>query len=421
MRKFLISLAITAGLASSPATAATISIACSALGIEYELCKSGAEAWAKETGNEVKFVSTPNSATDRLALYLQIMAAQSPDIDVFQIDVVWPGLLASHLIDLNSYLPQGLKEQQFPAVIENDTVNGKLVAMPWFIDAGLLYYRKDLLDRYGARVPEQWSDLEATAKRVRDAERKAGNTRLWGFVFQARAYEGLTVNALEWIASNGGGTIIDADGKVTVNNPKAIAAIDQAAGWIGTIAPEGVLTYTEEELRGVFQTGDAVFMRNWPYAWALANAPDSPIKGKVGIAPLPRGGADVKHVAVLGGQELAVSKYSPHPEVAADLVLYLTSAVEQKRRAVEGSFNPTITSLYKDPDILKANPYMGQLAEVFADTLARPSRIAGNKYNRVSAEFYNAVHATLAGNGNAAANLAALEKQLNRLSHDGRW
>ena len=330
-------------------------------------------------------------------------------------------MLASHLIDLNAYLPPGLKEQQFPAVIENDTVNGKLVAMPWFIDAGLLYYRKDLLDRYGARVPEQWSDLEATAKRVRDAERKAGNTRLWGFVFQARAYEGLTVNALEWIASNGGGTIIDADGKVTVNNPKAIAAIDQAASWIATIAPEGVLTYTEEESRGVFQTGDAVFMRNWPYAWALANAPDSPVKGKIGIAPLPRGGADDKHVAVLGGQELAVSKYSAHPKVAADLVLYLTSAVEQKRRAVEGSFNPTIKSLYKDPDILKANPYMGPLAEVFANTLARPSRIAGNKYNRVSAEFYNAVHATLAGNGNAATNLAALEKQLNKLRHNGRW
>jgi trehalose/maltose transport system substrate-binding protein len=162
-------------------------------------------------------------------------------------------------------------------------------------------------------------------------------------------------------------------------------------------------------------------MRNWPYAWALANAPDSPVKGKVGIAPLPRGGVDAKHVAALGGQELAVSKYSAHPKVAADLVLYLTSAVEQKRRAGEGSFNPTIKSLYKDPDVLRANPYMGPLAEVFANTLARPSRIAGNKYNRVSAEFYNAVHATLAGNGNAAANLAALEKQLNRLSHNGRW
>jgi trehalose/maltose transport system substrate-binding protein len=421
MRKFLISLALAMGLASHAAGAATVSIACSALGKEYELCKSGAEAWAKSTGNQVKFISTPNSATDRLALYLQIMAAQSPDIDVFQIDVVWPGLLASHLIDLNAYLPKGLTAQHFPTVIENDTVNGRFVAMPWFIDAGLLYYRKDLLDRYGARVPEQWSDLEATARRIRDAERKGGNTRLWGFVFQARAYEGLTADALEWIASNGGGTIIDANGKVTVNNPNATAGIDRAAGWIGTIAPEGVLTYTEEESRGVFQTGDAVFMRNWPYAWALANAPDSPIKDKVGIAPLPKGSANPKHVAALGGQELAVSKYSAHPKEAADLVLYLTSAAEQKRRAIEGSFNPTIRSLYTDPDIRNANPYMGQLAEVFASTVARPSRITGTKYNRVSTEFYNAVHATLAGNGNAAANLAALEKQLNRLHRNGQW
>ena len=374
MRKILISLAIAAGLAAHPAAAATVAISCSALGKEFELCKSGAEAWARKTGNRVKLVSTPNSATDRLALYLQIMAAQSPDIDVFQIDVVWPGLLASHLIDLGPFLPQGLKGEHFPAVVENNTVNGKLVAMPWFIDAGLLYYRKDLLDRYGAQVPAQWSELEATAKRIQDAERKAGNKRLWGFVFQARSYEGLTVNALEWIASSGGGTIIGAYGKVTVNNPKAIAAIDRARGWIGTIAPEGVLTYTEEESRGVFQTGDAVFMRNWPYAWALANAPDSPVKGKVELAPLPTGGADDKHVAALGGQELAVSRYSQHPELAADLVLYLTSADEQKRRAIEGSFNPTITSLYKDPDILKANPYMGRLARIFASAIPRPLR-----------------------------------------------
>jgi trehalose/maltose transport system substrate-binding protein len=422
MRQFLILLAIMVGLTSYPAKAATVSITCSALGKEFELCKSGAEAWAKETGNRVKFVSTPNSATDRLALFLQIMAAQSPDIDVFQIDVVWPGLLASHLADLSSYLPRGLKEQHFPTVIENDTVNGRLVAMPWFIDAGLLYYRKDLLDRYNARVPERWSDLEATAKRVQDAERKRGNARLWGFVFQARAYEGLTADALEWIASNGGGTIIDANGKVTVNNPNAIAAIDRAAGWIGRIAPEGVLTYTEEESRGVFQAGDAVFMRNWPYAWALANGPDSPIKGKVGIAPLPEGPAgDAKPVAALGGQELAVSIYSAHPKEAAGLVLYLTSTAEQKRRAIEGSFNPTIRTLYTDRDIRSADPYMGQLAEVFADTVARPSQITGTKYNRVSTEFYNAIHATLAGGGNAAANLAALEKQLNGLGRDGRW
>ena len=421
MTRFLATLAVALGLAAAPAAAETISISCSALGKEYELCKSGAEAWALKTGNQVRFVSTPNSATDRLALYLQMMAAQSPDIDVFQIDVIWPGLLASHLLDLTPYVRPDVKAQHFPTIIDNDTVDGHLVAMPWFVDAGLLYYRKDLLEKHGASVPDRWSDLAATAQRIQDAERKGGNQRMWGFVFQGRAYEGLTVNALEWMASQGGGTIVDASGKVTVDNPQAIAALDLAAGWIGKIAPEGVLTYGEEESRGVFQSGDAVFMRNWPYAWALANAPDSPIRGEVGIAPLPRGGPNDTHASALGGQQLAVSRYSAHPELAADLVLYLAGAAEQKRRAIEGSFNPTIASLYKDPEILQANPFMGQLGDVFAHTVARPSRITGNKYNRVSTEFFTAVQATLSHNGDAAANLASLDKVLKVLSRNGRW
>jgi trehalose/maltose transport system substrate-binding protein len=421
MTRYLATLAVVLGLAASPAAAETISISCSALGKEYELCKSGAEAWAQKTGNQVRFISTPNSATDRLGLYLQMMAAQSPDIDVFQIDVIWPGLLASHLLDLTRYVRPDVKAQHFPTIIDNDTVDGHLVAMPWFVDAGLLYYRKDLLEKHGASVPDRWSDLAATAQKIQDAERKGGNQRMWGFVFQGRAYEGLTVNALEWMASQGGGAIVDASGKVTVDNPQAIAALDLAASWIGKIAPEGVLTYGEEESRGVFQSGDAVFMRNWPYAWALANAPDSPIRGEVGVAPLPRGGPNDTHASALGGQQLAVSRYSRHPDLAADLVLYLAGAAEQKRRAIEGSFNPTIASLYKDPEILQANPFMGQLGDVFAHTVARPSRITGNKYNRVSTEFFTAVHDTLSHNGDAAANLASLDKVLKSLSRNGRW
>jgi trehalose/maltose transport system substrate-binding protein len=421
MTRILATMAFAIGFTTAPAAAESLSIACSALGKESELCRSGAQAWAQKTGNEVRFIATPNSETDRFALYTQMMAAQSPDIDVFQIDIIWPGLIASHLVDLTPYLPQGLKEQHFAAIIENNTVDGQLVAMPWFVDAGLLYYRKDLLERHGAAVPEQWSDLGATAETIQAAEREAGNDRMWGYVFQGRAYEGLTVNALEWIASFGGGAIVDGSGKVTVNNPQAAAALDLVAGWVGKIAPDGVLAYTEEESRGVFQSGNAVFMRNWPYAWALANAPDSPIRGKVGIAPLPQGGPDGKHVAALGGQQLAVSRYSAHPDLAADLVLYLTSAAEQKRRAIEASFNPTIEQLYTDPEILQANPFMGDLGEVFASTVARPSRITGNRYNRVSTEFFTAVHAVLSGNGDAATNLAALDKKLNGLSRNGQW
>ena len=110
-----------------------------------------------------------------------------------------------------------------------------------------------------------------------------------GYVWQGRAYEGLTCNGIEWVASFGGGTIVEPDGKISINNPQAAAALNPAKSWIGTISPEGVLNYAEEEARGVFQSGNAVFMRNWPYAWALANAADSPVKDKVGIAVLPQG------------------------------------------------------------------------------------------------------------------------------------
>src|SRR5260370_33244034 len=110
-----------------------------------------------------------------------------------------------------------------------------------------------------------------------------------GFVFQGKAYEGLTCNAFEWIASSGGGTIVEADGRISVDNPQAARALDLAASWPGSIAPKNVVSFGEEEARGVFQSGNAVFMRNWSYIWNLSQRADSKIKGKVGVAPLPKG------------------------------------------------------------------------------------------------------------------------------------
>jgi trehalose/maltose transport system substrate-binding protein len=244
---------------------------------------------------------------------------------------------------------------------------------------------------------------------------------MWGFVFQAKAYEGLTCDALEWIDSFGGGTIVAEDGSITINNEKAAAALDLAATWIGTIAPEGVLNYSEEESRGVFQSGNAVFMRNWPYAWALGNDPASPIKDLIGVSALPKGGPDGKHTGTLGGWQLAVSKYSQNPDVAADLVAFLTGAEEQKRRAIQGAYNPTIEALYKDPEVLEAVPFFGSLYDTFVNAVARPSRVTGGRYNQVSAEFFNAVHEVLSKKSSAADSLAGLESRLDRLSRGGRW
>ena len=159
---------LAAGSLAGPAAAATISISCGAVGLELKLCQEGADAWAKQTGNEVKVISTPNSATERLALYQQLLAAKSPDIDVFQIDVIWPGILANHFVDLTGKIPAEDIARHFKAIVENNTVGGKLVAMPWFTDAGMLFYRKDLLEAAGKQPPETWQELAATAKELQD-------------------------------------------------------------------------------------------------------------------------------------------------------------------------------------------------------------------------------------------------------------
>jgi trehalose/maltose transport system substrate-binding protein len=407
--------------AAPGAQSATISISCGAVGLELEICQEGAEAWAEATGNQVNVISTPNSATERLALYQQILAANSADIDVFQIDVIWPSILGNHFIDLAEHIDQEVIDQHFETIVQNNTLDERLVAMPWFTDAGLLYYRADLLEKYGKQPPTTWQELTETARAIQEGERAQGNDRMLGFVFQAKAYEGLTCNALEWIDSFGGGQIVADDGSITVNNERAAAALELAASWIGDIAPEGVLNYAEEESRGVFQSGNSVFMRNWPYAWALGNASDSPIAGKIGVIQLPKGGGDGKHTGVLGGWQLAVSKYSQNAEVAVDLVRYLTSPEEQKRRAIKGSYNPTIAALYQDAEVLEASPFFGELYDTFTNAVARPSQVTGDKYNQVSSEFFNAVHAVLSGKTDAASSLAALERSLDRLSRGGRW
>jgi len=410
------------GAATSAAAGVEVVIACGSQGDDQVACQAGAEAWAKQTGNAVRLVAVPTDSGQQLTQFQQLFAARSADVDVFRLDIVWPGMVASHMVDLGPHVTGAELEQHFAPIVAANTVNGKLVALPWFTDAGLLYYRKDLLEKHGQKPPATWQELAATAKLIRDRERAAGNRRMVGFVFQGKAYEGLTCNALEWIDAFGGGTVVADDGKVTVNNPRAVAAIEFASSLLGGGAsPMGVLNYDEEAARGAFQSGQAVFMRNWPYAWAKAQAADSLIKDKVGVMALPRGGPDGKTTGTLGGWNLGVSKYSRKQEAAISLVKYLTGQKEQKRRALAYAANPTIASLYQDPDVLKANPFMGRLADVFTTAVARPSKAAGLKYNKVSSELQSAVHAALAGVEPAGPAVEALAKRLEKISNAGKW
>jgi len=165
-------------------------------------------------------------------------------------------------------------------------------------------------------------------------------------------------------------------------------------------------------------------MRNWPYAYALAQENKSPVKDKVGVTVLPKGsGANARSVATLGGWNLAVSKFSKHPKEAADLVMYLTGAEEQKRRAIAANFQPTIASMYQDKDVVAANPLFTSLVDTFKSAVPRPSAATKDKYNRVSNDFWSAVHKVLSGQGKVKAkdSLAELKGTLEQVSRGGKW
>ncbi|ALW88557.1 ABC transporter substrate-binding protein [Deinococcus actinosclerus] len=418
MKKVIALVSLSAAIAvSSNASAVTVTLACGAVGQELQMCKEGAARWSKKTGNEVKIFESPNLTNDRLGLYQQQLAAKSSDIDVYQLDVVWPGLLAQHFVDLKGKVPAAEVNAHFKGILDANTVNGKLVALPWFTDAGLLYYRTDLLQKYGYKsAPKTWAELATMAKKIQTGEQKT-NKSFTGYVWQGKNYEGLTCDALEWVVSFGGGTIVDSTGKVTINNPQAAKALDTAASWIKSISPAGVTTYDEEAARGIFQAGNAAFMRNWPYAWALGQGDDSKVKGKIGVAPLPSGGS--RNAATLGGWQLGVSMYSKNQAAAIELVRYLAGPEEQKIRAIEGAYNPTIQSLYKDKDILAKNPFFGSLYSVFTSAVARPSGPTKSKYNQVSQAFSTAVSDVLNGKSKGQAAVAKLSTDLARIKGRG--
>lgn len=418
INKLLVGLLTSVTLVAGAAQAAELSVVSGDTGNGLAFLQEQLDKFEEQTGHTVTVVPMPSSTTDQFGQYRLWLAAGNTDIDVYTTDVIWAPQLADQFLDLTEAAADVVGEH-FPSIIESQTVDGKLVAIPAFTDAPALFYRKDLLEKYGKEVPTTWAEMTATAQEIMDGERAAGNPDMYGFVFQGNAYEGLTCNALEWVKSFGGGQIVEADGTISINNEQAAAAIDMAAGWIGTISPEGNLAYMEEESRGVWQLGNAVFHRNWPYAYALGNSDDSAVKGKFDVAPLPAGeGPDARSAATLGGWNYAVSKYSQDPDAAIELALYLASPEVQKERAINQTNLPTVEALYDDADVLAAAPFMANWKEIFQNAVPRPSAPVKANYNEVSSMFWGAVHNTLSGNGTAAENLELLEADLTELKGD---
>ena len=392
-----------------------ITVASSNNSTEFKSVEDIAKMYMEENPNvQVDVYAFPSNSSDQTSLYLQTFEAKSGDLDVLGIDGACAGDMAKNLLDLNEYGAKKLTDTMFETMVEGGIVDGRQVTIPWFADSPGLYYRKDLLEKYNLDVPKTWDDLTKVAYIIQEGERKDGNPDFVGYIWQGEAYEGLTCNALEWIYSDGGGTIVSDDKKVTLNNAKAIKAINAAKSRIGMISPYGVLSMKEEESRSVFQGGNAAFMRNWQYAYKLAEDKDSKIKGKVGVCSMPEGKAGIA-ANTSGTETIGVNKYSKHPEVAADFALFICSEKAQKLRALDAGLCPTIKSLYNDEEISKDDSFK-LFYDIFQKGVNRPAIQAAPNYGQVSKVFYRAVYSAISGEADTSSVLAEAAQSISKIT-----
>jgi trehalose/maltose transport system substrate-binding protein len=369
-----------------------------------------AKRFSKDTGIKVSVVPHPAASDQSYAQLVRAFSQKSSSIDVAMIDVVWPGAFAPYLVNLKPKLGKQSK-LHIKSIVQNDTIGGKLVAMPWFGDYGILYYRTDLLKKYGYKAPPKtWGDLFKMARKIQTGEQKT-NKNFYGFVFQGNAYEGLTCNTLEWIASAGGGTLIQG-GKATIDNAKARTILDAMRAQIGRATPRGVTSYQEDQTEHAFDDGNAAFARNWPYQYGIGAKAGSKVKGKFNVTVLPHG-ATGKSVGTVGGWQLAVSKFSKHKAAAIEFVRYMTSPAVEKFDALTNSNVPTILSVAKDKAVRAKNPYL-KPAIAGVPRVTRPAKLFGAHYNEASKIIYQGVNQILNGTP-AKSVLPSMQSKLNTL------
>ncbi|MEU4995497.1 ABC transporter substrate-binding protein [Streptomyces sp. NPDC021622] len=365
------------------------------------------EGWNRtHPGEKVTLVELPDSADETHAQMTTDLRSGNSRFDVLNIDVAWTSEFAAagwiaplrrDSFPLKSFLPP---------VVDTATYDGKLYAVPYVTNAGLLLYRKDVLAKEGIAPPRTWAELERAAKTI------APKHGLDGYAGQFLPYEGLTVNAAEAVYS-AGGTILGDDGeRVTVNSTAGREGIGFLArgvreGWI----PKKALTYKEEESRQAFQDGRLLFLRNWPYAYVSASGEKSEVAGKVGAVQLP--GADGPGTSVLGGSNLAVSSHARHPDSAARLLAYLTGEKVQRQVLTRGALPPVRAALYRDPGLIRKFPYLPTLR---ASVLAAAPRPKSPRYDQVSLAVQAAVHDAMAGNQSPDAAVRRLARELAAIS-----
>jgi multiple sugar transport system substrate-binding protein len=366
---------------------------------------------ARHPDQKVTLVQLPPDADDQHAQMVANLQARSSLYDVLNLDVIWTPEFASQgwIVPLNrSLFP--LTQFLTPAV---DTAewDGRLWAVPYTSNAGLLYYRTDILARAGARPPRTWAQLAHLAATV------APRYHMDGYSGQYLLYEGLTVNFAEAVQS-AGGAILSGDGRrVALDSPQARTGLGFLVsgfrqGWI----PRAALGWDENSTSAVFERGKLLFMRNWPLAYGLMSraVPANAVAGRFGVVPLP--GPAGPGSSSLGGGDLAISAFSRHQRTALAFIQFLTNLATQRQILVSGSLPPVWTRLYGDPTLIKRFPYLPVLKRAILSAKPRPK---STSYNQLSLAIASSVYQALTLRKPVKETITNLSAQLNNIIKDG--
>jgi multiple sugar transport system substrate-binding protein len=359
-------------------------------------------------GIRVQDETLPASTDEQHQFYVVNLEGKSADFDVLALDVIWVPEFAraGWLRDLSPLFAPQEKNAFFPGPLQAVTIDHRFYAVPWYIDAGLLYYRKDLLKKHGRPVPKTWPELVKTAQDITAREKG-----LYGFIWQGKQYEGLVCNVLEFLWSNGGAVL--ENGRPAINSRQNVEALGFMRDLIvkDGVTPALVATAMEETTRNIFGGGKALFMRNWPYAWNIFNRKGSLVRGNVGVSALPSFPGH-RSVSTLGGWQLGVNRYSKNPDAANKLVRFLTSAAAQKTLALTIGYKPTRKALYKDRDLLREQPFIASLYGIFMTARPRP---VTPYYLMITQVLQPEFSAALAGIKTPEAALASAQKQVGHI------
>jgi multiple sugar transport system substrate-binding protein len=361
------------------------------------------QTWNSSHPNEkVTIIELPESADAQRQQMVQAATAKSATYSVLNMDVIWTAEFAA-----NGWIEQ-LNEADFPLdkmlppTVETGKYFGKLYTVPIYSDGGMLFYRKDLLDRAGLKPPSTWAELRAACAKIKNIGCYAG---------QFDKYEGLTVNFSEAVNSAGGKVL--ANGRPDVDTPEAKKGLDFLVnGFKQGYIPPAALTYKEEESRRAFQAGQLLFLRNWPYVYSKASATDgsSQVAGKFAVAPLP--GDSGPGQSTLGGHNYGISKFTKNKKTALEFVKFMASEERQKANLEATSQAPTWAALYDDPALKAKFPYLPILEESILHAEKRPEAV---KYNDVSVAIQAEAYAALSGTKTSAQALKDLQAKLQTL------